>query len=156
MVLHRTICMIRLIWTCRLRNCMIRFLKDQVSSMSSELYEEILKPNKSHTNRIIQIFPCKIALIQLEKDLYSRIYKRERFAYIWIYLTIFAAAFPSGFFSMLCDFVYNTMASFTIQWYNADIILVLMSLIILFSSSVSHVFCWHDVLLNWWTIIRRL
>ena len=41
---------------------MIRFLKDRMSSISSDLYEEILKPNKSHTNRIIQIAPCKTAL----------------------------------------------------------------------------------------------
>ena len=58
---------------------MIRFLKERMSSISSDLYEEILKPNKSHTNRIIKIVPCKTALIQLEKDLYRRIYKRERF-----------------------------------------------------------------------------
>ena len=42
---------------------MIRFLKDRMSSISAELYEEILKPNKSHTNRIIQIVPCKTAFI---------------------------------------------------------------------------------------------
>ena len=41
---------------------MIRFLKDRMSSISSDLYEEILKPNKSHTNRIIQIVPCKTTL----------------------------------------------------------------------------------------------
>ena len=39
--------------------CMIRFLKDRMSTISSELYEKILKPNKSHTNRIIQTVPCK-------------------------------------------------------------------------------------------------
>ena len=50
-----------------------------MSSISSDLYEVILKPNESHTNRIIQIIPCNTALIQLEKDLYWRIYKRERF-----------------------------------------------------------------------------
>ena len=33
--------------------------------------------NESHTNRIILIVSCKTALIQLEKDLYRRIYKRE-------------------------------------------------------------------------------
>ena len=33
-----------------------------MSSISSDLYEEILKPNKSHTNRIIQTVPCKTAL----------------------------------------------------------------------------------------------
>ena len=41
---------------------MIRFLKDRMSSISSDLYEEILKPIKSHTNRIIEIVPCKTAL----------------------------------------------------------------------------------------------
>ena len=41
---------------------MIRFLKDRMSSISSDLYEEILKPNKSHANRIIQIVPSKTAL----------------------------------------------------------------------------------------------
>ena len=40
---------------------MIRFLKDRMSSISSDLYEEILKLNKSHTNCIIQIAPCKTA-----------------------------------------------------------------------------------------------
>ena len=38
---------------------MARFLKDRMSSVSSDLYEETLKPNKSHINRIIQIVPCK-------------------------------------------------------------------------------------------------
>ena len=32
---------------------------------------------QSHTNRIIQIVPRKTALIQLEKDLYRRIHKRN-------------------------------------------------------------------------------
>ena len=58
---------------------MIRFLKDRMSSITSDMYEEILKSNKSHANHIIQIVPCKTALIQLEKDLYRRIYKKERF-----------------------------------------------------------------------------
>ena len=40
---------------------MIQFLKERMSFISLELYEEILKPNKSHTNRIIQIVPCKTA-----------------------------------------------------------------------------------------------
>ena len=40
---------------------MIRFLKDRMSPISSDLYEEILKLNKSHTNCIIQIVPCKTA-----------------------------------------------------------------------------------------------
>ena len=52
--------------------CMIRFLKDRMISISSDLYEEILKPDMSHTNRIIQIVPCKTALIQLEKDLHRK------------------------------------------------------------------------------------
>ena len=52
--------------------CLIQFI-------TSDLYEEILKTNKSHTNPIIQIVPCKTASIQLEKDFYRRIYKRERF-----------------------------------------------------------------------------
>ena len=50
-----------------------------MSSISSDFYEEILKPNKSHKNCVAQIVPCKTALIQLKKDLYRRIYKRERF-----------------------------------------------------------------------------
>ena len=58
---------------------MIQFLKDRISSVSSDLYENILKTNKSHTYRIIQIVPCKTDLIKYEKDLYRRIYKRERF-----------------------------------------------------------------------------
>ena len=58
---------------------MIRFVKDRTSSISSDLYEVILKPNKSHTNRIIQIVPCKTTLTELEKDLYKRIYRRERY-----------------------------------------------------------------------------
>ena len=83
-LLHETICMIRLIWTCKLRNrgncicikiCMIPFLKDRMSYISSDLYEEILKPNKSHTSHVIQIVPCKTPLIQLEKDLCRRICK---------------------------------------------------------------------------------
>ena len=70
-------CMIRIIWTCKIderwkivttfciKICMIRFLKDRMSSISSDLYEEILKSNKSHTNRIIQIVPCKTSLSSL-------------------------------------------------------------------------------------------
>ena len=58
---------------------MIRFLKDWMSFISSDSNEEILKPNKSHTNHNIQIFPCKTTLIQPKKDLYRRIYKTERF-----------------------------------------------------------------------------
>ena len=41
---------------------MTKFLKDRMSSISSDLYEEILKPNKSHTNRIMQIVQCKNTL----------------------------------------------------------------------------------------------
>ena len=42
---------------------MIRFLKDRMSSISSDLYEEILKLiTNRHTNRIIEIVPCKTAL----------------------------------------------------------------------------------------------
>ena len=32
-----------------------------MSSISSDLYEELLKSNKSHTNHIIQIVSCKTA-----------------------------------------------------------------------------------------------
>ena len=45
---------------------MTQFLKDRISSISSDLYEEILKPNKSHTNRIIQIVPCNTPLILIQ------------------------------------------------------------------------------------------
>ena len=31
----------------------------EVIIVISDLYEEILKPNQSHTNRIIQVVPCK-------------------------------------------------------------------------------------------------
>ena len=37
---------------------MIRFLKDTMCSTSSNVYEEILKPNKIYTNRIIQFVSC--------------------------------------------------------------------------------------------------
>ena len=47
---------------------MIGFLRDRMSSVTSDMYEEILKPNKSHKNCVIEIFPCKTALT----------YKRER------------------------------------------------------------------------------
>ena len=49
---------------CNLQNhgiCMIQYLKDRMSSISSDLYEETLKPNKSHTNHIIQIVSCTTA-----------------------------------------------------------------------------------------------
>ena len=41
---------------------MIRFLKDRMISISSDLCEETLKWNKSLTNRIIRIVLCKTAL----------------------------------------------------------------------------------------------
>ena len=73
-VLHGTICMMQFVWFdlsegvdseivpifC-IKISMIQFLKERMSFISLELYEEILKPNKSHTNRIIQIVPCKTA-----------------------------------------------------------------------------------------------
>ena len=65
--------------TFSIKVCMIRFLKDRMSSITSDLYHDILKLNKSHTYCITQLVLCKTALIQLEKDLYRRIYKRERF-----------------------------------------------------------------------------
>ena len=46
---------------------MIRFLKDRMSSISSDLYEEILKLNKSYASCIIQIVPCKTALRLISK-----------------------------------------------------------------------------------------
>ena len=58
---------------------MIQFLKDRMSSVTSDLNEEILKLNKNIANCIIQIVSRQTALIQLEKELYRRIYKRERF-----------------------------------------------------------------------------
>ena len=58
---------------------MIRYLKGQMSYITSHLYEDILKPNKNHTNCIIQIVLSKTVLNQLEKDLYRGIYKKERF-----------------------------------------------------------------------------
>ena len=50
-----------------------------MSSITSDFYEEILKPSKSHANHIIQSVQCKTTVIQLEKDLYRKMYKRERF-----------------------------------------------------------------------------
>ena len=49
-----------------------------MSSITSDMHEEILKPNKNYTNCIIQVVLCKTALDQLEKDLYRRNYKGER------------------------------------------------------------------------------
>ena len=37
------------------------FLQDRIIFISSDLYEEILKLNKSHTNCLIQIVSCKTA-----------------------------------------------------------------------------------------------
>ena len=54
---------------------MIRFLKDRMSSISSDLYEEISKLNQSHTNRIIQIVSCMTVLTQMFSSEYCRIFK---------------------------------------------------------------------------------
>ena len=35
------------------------------------LYEKTLKPNKSHTNRIIQIVPCKTGLKKTKTDIFD-------------------------------------------------------------------------------------
>ena len=57
-------------------------LKDSMSSISSDLYEEILKPNKSHINRIIQIVPCNGGLTRndlyefLHQNLHDTVFKR--------------------------------------------------------------------------------
>ena len=48
---------------------MIQFLKDRMSSVSSDLYEKILKPNKSNTNHIIKTVPCKAALCNISETL---------------------------------------------------------------------------------------
>ena len=56
----------------------MQFLKDWMSSITSDLCKEILKPSKSHTNCITLIVLCKSTLIQLEKDLCRRIYEREK------------------------------------------------------------------------------
>ena len=44
---------------------MIQFLKDRMGSISLDLYEEMLKPNKSYTNRSIQIVPCKTTFYKI-------------------------------------------------------------------------------------------
>ena len=62
---------------------MIQFLKYGISSISLDLYGEILRLNKSHTNHTIQIPPRKTTLIHLEKNLYRKIYKREIFVKIF-------------------------------------------------------------------------
>ena len=66
--LYDTICMTliervncKIVTTLFTKICMIRYLKDRMSSIPSNLYEGILKPIKSHANRIIQIFPRKSA-----------------------------------------------------------------------------------------------
>ena len=43
-----------------------------MSSNSSDLYEEALKPNESHTNRIIQIVPCKTAFTEALRLMYKK------------------------------------------------------------------------------------
>ena len=48
-----------------------------MSSISSDLYEEILKPSKSHTNRIIQIVPFKTAF-NSEQLLFSELFQSQR------------------------------------------------------------------------------
>ena len=50
-----------------------------MSSITSDFYEEILKPSKSHASHIMQSVQCKTIVIQLEKNLYRKMYKRERF-----------------------------------------------------------------------------
>ena len=39
------------------------WFKNRTNSISLNLYKELLKPNKSHTNCIIQIAPCKTAYL---------------------------------------------------------------------------------------------
>ena len=51
--------------------CMIRFLKDQMSSINSHLYEELLKPINCS---------MKDHLYSTQERFVRRIYKRERFA----------------------------------------------------------------------------
>ena len=41
---------------------MMEFLKDWMSSISSDLYEEILKPNKSHNQITIKIKLFRVRL----------------------------------------------------------------------------------------------
>ena len=53
-----------IVTTSSIKICVIRFLEDRISSITSDLHEEILKSTKRNTNLIIQIFPCKTALIQ--------------------------------------------------------------------------------------------
>ena len=51
---------------------MKRFLKDRMSSIFSDLYEEILKPNKIQTNRIIQIVPCNTVFTLLPNVFFAK------------------------------------------------------------------------------------
>ena len=51
---------------------MKRFLKDGMSSIFSDLYEEILKPNKIQTNRIIQIVPCNTVFTLLPNVFFAK------------------------------------------------------------------------------------
>ena len=60
---------VEIVTTVYIKICMIQFLRDQMSSITSNLYEGILKTNESHINHITPIVPCKTALIQLGKDL---------------------------------------------------------------------------------------
>ena len=57
---------------------MIRFLKDTMSSISSDLYKAILKPDKCYANRIIHIVHCKTAFnptISQFKNLKIRVFQ---------------------------------------------------------------------------------
>ena len=59
---------------------MTRFLKDKVSSVFSDLHEEILKPKKSHTNRITQIVSFKTALkSRIKKILMQKVVTTSQF-----------------------------------------------------------------------------
>ena len=51
---------------------MKRFLKDRMSSIFPDLYEEILKSNKIRTNRIIQIVPCNTVFTLLTNVIFAK------------------------------------------------------------------------------------
>ena len=51
---------------------MKRFLKDRMSSIFPDLYEEILKSNKIRTNRIIQIVPCNTVFTPLPNVIFAK------------------------------------------------------------------------------------
>ena len=51
---------------------MIRFLEDRMGFISSDLLEEILKPNKGHPHGIIQIVPCKTAFNKSIPKIFSK------------------------------------------------------------------------------------